>query len=131
MTPYHVQIVEETINNNEFRKVIFTGKKSQIVVMAIAPHSEIGEEVHHHVEQTFCFVEGNGIALLNHVEYEVSSGDLVVVPPNTKHNFINTTDIPLKLYTIYAPANHIDGRVHHTIEDALADTEDEAFGDKA
>jgi mannose-6-phosphate isomerase-like protein (cupin superfamily) len=131
MNPYHIQIVEETLNNNEFRKVLFTGEKSQVVVMSIAPHSEVGEELHEHVEQTLCFVEGNGIAVLNHVEYEVASGDLVVVPPNTRHNFINTTDLPLKLYTIYAPANHIDGRVHHTIEDALKDEEDEAFGDQA
>jgi mannose-6-phosphate isomerase-like protein (cupin superfamily) len=131
MTPYHIQIVEETLNNNEFRRVLFTGKKSQIVVMSIAPHSEIGEELHHHTEQILCFVEGNGIALINHVEYEVSSGDLIVVPAGVKHNFINTTDIPLKLYSVYSPAHHIDGRIHHTLEAALLDKEDEAFGEKA
>ncbi len=131
MTPYHIQIVEESLNNNEFRRVLFTGKKSQIAIMAIAPHSEIGEETYHHAEQTFCFVEGNGIAMLNHVEYEVSSGDLIMVPAGVKYNFINTTDIPLKLYTVCSPANHIDGRIHHTLSASLTDTEDEAFGDKA
>lgn len=130
MTPYHIQIVEETLNNNEFRRVLYTGKQSQVVIMSIAPHSDIGIETHHNVEQVFCFVEGNGIALLNHVEYEVSSGDLIVVPKGVEHNFINTSDIPLKLYTIYTPPKHIDGRIHHTLRDALNDEEDEAFGDQ-
>lgn len=130
MKPYQVQIVEETLNNDEFRRVLFTGKKSQVVVMSIAPHSEIGEETHSHTEQTFCFVEGSGIAVLNHVEYEISGGDLIVVPANTKYNFINTNDIPLKLYTITTPAKHIEGRIHHTIEASLLDVEDSNFANK-
>jgi len=79
----------------------------------------------------FCFVEGSGIAVINHIEYEVSSGDLIVIPSGIEHNFINTTDIPLKFYTLYTPPNHIDARVHHTLQDALNDEEDEAFGHKA
>jgi mannose-6-phosphate isomerase-like protein (cupin superfamily) len=67
--------------------------------------------------------------VLDHVEYQVKEGDVVVVTPGVRHNFINTEAEPLKLFTVYAPANHIDGRVHTTIEDALHDEEDEAFGE--
>lgn len=130
MKEFHTRITQATKESNDFRRVLFTGEKSQLVTMAIAPHSEIGEEVHPHVEQTLCFVEGKGVAVLNHVEYPVSGGDIVVVPPGTRHNFINTEDIPLKLFTIYSPANHIDGRVHATIDEAIKDDEDEDYGER-
>jgi mannose-6-phosphate isomerase-like protein (cupin superfamily) len=128
MKGFHINIEKATKENANFRQVLFTGLKSQLVVMSIAPHSEIGEEVHEHVEQTLCFLEGKGVAVLDHVEYQVGPGDVVVVPPGTRHNFINTEDTPLKLYTVYAPPNHIDGRMHATIEDAEKDTDDEAIG---
>ncbi len=128
MKEFHAHIHEEVLKSNDFRRVLFIGEKSQLVIMSIAPHSEIGEEVHEHVEQTLCFVEGKGIAVLNHVEYPVIGGDIVVVPPGTRHNFINTENKPLKLFTVYAPANHIDGRIHVTLEEALKDDEDEQYG---
>ena len=128
MKGFHTNIEHDVTANIDFRKVIFTGEKSQIVVMTIPPHSEIGEEVHEHVEQTLCFMEGEGIAVLDHVEYAVKAHDLVVVPPKTRHNFINTGEVPLKLFTVYAPPNHIDGRVHHSIVDAESDQADEAVG---
>lgn len=130
MKEFHTHIVQEAETNEDFRKVLFTGVKSQLVIMAIAPHSEVGEEVHPHVEQTLYFVTGTGVAMLNHVEYEVRGGDIVVVPPGVRHNFINTGDDALKLFTVYAPANHINGRHHVTLEDALSDEDDEAYGER-
>ena len=122
-------ITKETGENKNFRKVLFTGKKSQLVVMDIPPQGEIGEETHPHVEQTLFFLSGSGKAILNGKETMIGAGDVVVVTPGTKHNFINTGTDSLKVYTVYAPANHIDGRIHTTKADADADVEDEAFGE--
>jgi mannose-6-phosphate isomerase-like protein (cupin superfamily) len=125
----HVNIVEATRNNDDFRKVIFTGKKSQLVVMSIPPGGEIGEEMHGHVEQTLFFLSGAGEAMLNGDTFAVGAGDVVTVVPGTRHNFKNNGTEDLKLYTVYAPPNHIDGRVHRTKAEADADEEDEAFGE--
>lgn len=122
-------IIQETTENTNFRKVIFTGQKSQLVVMSIPPGGEIGEEIHPHVEQTLFFLSGSGRAVLDGQETPINAGDAVVVVPGVTHNFINTGTEHLKVYTIYAPANHIDGRIHVTKADADADTEDEAFGE--
>ena len=127
---YSTNIIKKTEENSNFRTVLFTGGKSQLVVMSIPPQGEIGEETHHHVEQTLFFLSGEGKAILNGEASRVEAGDVVVVTPGTKHNFINTGVEALKVYTIYAPANHIDGRVHATKAIADADSEDEAFGEK-
>ena len=127
--PYHQNIVNLTNNNNLFRQVLFTGERSQLVVMCIPPGGEIGAEVHHHVEQVLVFVNGTGESIMDGVKQPVAGGDVVIVPPGIKHNFVNTGKVPLKLYTVYAPPNHIDGRVHRTKAEADADTEDEAFGE--
>jgi mannose-6-phosphate isomerase-like protein (cupin superfamily) len=121
-------IVEETKANTNFRKVLFTGAKSQLVVMDIPVGGEIGEETHEHVEQTLFFLSGSAKAILNDQETAIASGDVVVVTPGTKHNIINTGDVSLKLYTVYAPPNHIDGRIHKTKADADKDKADEAVG---
>ncbi len=121
-------IEREAEGNKNFRKVIFTGAKSQLVVMSIPPGGEIGEETHEHVEQTLFFLSGSGTAYLNGAASAVGPGSVVVVTPGTQHNFVNTGAEVLKVYTVYAPPNHIDGRVHTTKADADADTEDEAFG---
>ncbi|MFA6552395.1 MAG: cupin domain-containing protein [Candidatus Paceibacterota bacterium] len=126
---YITNIVKETEKNKNFRTVLFTGKKSQLVVMDIPPKGEIGEETHHNVEQTLFFLSGRGKAVLDGIETAVGEGDVVVVTPGTKHNFINTGETSLKVYTIYAPANHIEGRTHKTKADADKDVEDEAFGE--
>lgn len=128
---YSKNILEATEANTFFRKVLFTGEKSQLVVMNLKPGEDIGEEVHPHVEQTLFNLSGEGKVLLEGVESAFLPGDAVVVTPGVRHNFINTGSTPLKIYTIYVPANHIDGRVHETKADALADVEDEAFGEKA
>ena len=124
---YITNIIEETKENINFRKVLFTGDKSQLVVMDIPPGGEIGEEAHPHVEQTLFFLSGSGKAILDGEETIVGAGDVVGVTFGTKHNFINTSSESLKIYTIYAPANHIDGRIHVTKADADKDVSDEAF----
>ncbi len=126
---YHGNLIQAVTDNSNFRQVIFTGQKSQYVVMNIPPGGEIGEETHEHVEQTLYFYDGHGEAILNGEVFPIHPGDVVVVTPHTKHNFKNTGDIPMKVATVYAPPNHIDGRVHQTKADADADTEDEAFGE--
>lgn len=127
---YHAHLGSVVAASDDFRRVLFTGKKSQLVAMSIPPGGEIGEEVHHHVEQTLYVQSGTGKALVGETTYEVGPGDVVVVTPGARHNVTNTGDVPLKIATVYAPPNHIDGRVHKTKADADADEEDEAFGDK-
>ena len=127
---YKTNIIKATKDNKYFREVLFTGEKSQLVVMEIPVGGEIGEEVHKHVEQTLFFLSGNGKSFLNDKEDMISAGDVVVVTPGTKHNFINTGTTALKVYTIYAPPNHIDGRIHKTKVEADLDQADEDFGAK-
>ena len=128
---YQTNIVKDTQENENFRRVLFTGKNSQLVVMSIPPGGEIGEEVHKYTEQTLFFLSGTGETILNDVKTPIVAGDVVVVVPGTKHNFVNTGTQDLKVYTVYAPPNHIDGRVHKTKADADADTADEAIGEVA
>lgn len=127
---YIAPILKLAKENENFRTVLYTGQKSQLVLMAIPKEGDIGEEVHHHVEQTIVLVEGEALSVLDGVRREVYAGDIVVVPPGTMHNFINNGEVTLKLYTVYAPTNHIDGRIHKTKADAEADVEDEVFGEK-
>lgn len=126
---YHTNIIEETNANQNFRRVLFTGKNSQLVVMSIPPGGEIGRETHQFTEQTLFFLSGTGEGEFNGTKFSVNAGDAVVVTPGTEHNFWNTGTDDLKIYTVYAPPNHIDGRVHATKADADADVEDEAVGE--
>lgn len=116
--------------NTSFRKVVFTGAKSQLVVMDIKPGEDIGEEVHKNVEQWLFIHSGRMRAVVDGKEYEVGAGDVVIVSPNTRHNLINIGEESVKIYTIYVPPNHIDSREHRTKADATADTEDEEFGER-
>ena len=125
---YQTNIIQKTEANANFREVLFTGARSQLVVMHIPPGGEIGMETHEHVEQALFFLSGTGKAILNGVESRVQAGDAVVVTPGTRHNVANDGREPLKIYTIYAPPNHIDGRVHATKSIADADVADEEFG---
>jgi mannose-6-phosphate isomerase-like protein (cupin superfamily) len=118
-----VQDIEDlAVKNDEFRRVIYTAKHCQLVLMALKPKEEIGAEVHK-LDQFFRVEEGAGEAVLDGVRTEIRAGFAVVVPAGTKHNIINTGSVPMKLYTLYAPPNHRDGVVHHTREDAEADNE--------
>ena len=125
----HVENVLKTaLEGTDFRRVMFTGKKSQLVVMSIPPGGEVGEETHDNVEQTLYFAAGTAEGMLDGKTFAISPGDVVVVTPGTRHNFTNTGSEDVKIVTVYAPPNHIDGRVHATKADADADEEDEAFG---
>jgi len=103
----------------DFRRVLWTGEHSQLVIMTIPPDGEIGEEIHE-VDQILTFVSGVGEALVSGEKRNVAPGDLVVVPAGRKHNFVNTGPNPLVLYTVYAPAEHADGAIHRTKEEADA-----------
>src|SRR5450432_2070030 len=110
------------VKNSEFRRVLYTAKHCQLVVMALKPKEEIGAEVHK-LDQFFRVEEGTGEAVLDGVRTAIRAGFAVVVPAGTNHNIINTGDSPMKLYTLYAPPNHRDGIVHHTRTDAETDNE--------
>ncbi len=125
---YVGDIIGQTRENPHFRRVVFTGKKSQLVVMSVPPGGEIGLETHDHVEQTLFVLSGRGEAVLDGQTHAIGGGSAVVVTPGTAHNVVNTGAEPLQIYTLYAPANHIDGRVHKTKAEADADDADEEFG---
>jgi mannose-6-phosphate isomerase-like protein (cupin superfamily) len=110
------------VKNEEFRRVLYTAKHCQLVVMALKLKEEIGAEVHT-LDQFFRVEEGTGEAVLDGVRTAIQAGFAVLVPAGTNHNIINTGSVPLKLYTIYSPPNHRDGVVHHTRRDAEADNE--------
>jgi mannose-6-phosphate isomerase-like protein (cupin superfamily) len=130
MKIYNSNIESDTINNTNFRKVVATGTYSQVVLMSLLPGEDIGMEIHEHVDQFFRFEKGQGKVVVDSKELEVSDGSAILVPAGSNHNVINTGSNPLKFYTIYSPANHIDGRIHATKADAIADMEDEEFGHK-
>ena len=120
MTGYFAHIEDESIKNNNFRKVLYTGKFSQLVVMSLLPGEEIGEEVHDYVDQFFRFEVGEGKAILDGEEVLFAADDVVIIPAGVKHNIINTSvSETLKLYTIYSPANHPEGTVHATQAEAM------------
>ena len=126
---FHTNIVQATKKNQNFRTVLFTGGRSQLVVMRIPPGGQVGLETHPHVEQTLFFLSGRGVAVLDGKEQPIAAGDALVVTPGTAHNVVNTGGQPLEIYTVYAPPNHLEGRVHATKADADVDVADEAFGD--
>jgi mannose-6-phosphate isomerase-like protein (cupin superfamily) len=111
----------ETIENNNFRKVLYTSKHSQLVLMSLKPKEEIGMEVHPDNDQFFRFEKGQGKVIIDGNEYQISDGFAVVVPAGAQHNVINVSEKDdLKLYTIYSPAHHKDQIVRATKEDATA-----------
>lgn len=112
---------EQTLQNTDYRRVIFTGKLTQLVLMSIQPGDEIGMEVHEDHDQFLRVESGTGVAILNGEKHDLSDGVAVVVPANVQHNVINTsTDAPLQLYTIYAPPEHPEGTVQKTKADESA-----------
>jgi mannose-6-phosphate isomerase-like protein (cupin superfamily) len=117
-------IAAEAKANENFRKVLSTGKHAQVVVMCIPPGGEIGEEVHDHVDQVLAFTEGEGVAILEGEESPVGPGRLVHVPAGTRHNFVNRGGGDLRLYTVYAPPQHAPGTIHRTKAEADADEAD-------
>lgn len=113
MTGYYGEIEKLTLENENFRKVVFTGTKTQLVLMCLGPNEDIGSEVHLDVDQFFRFESGEGKVVINGEEYEIKDGDAVVVPGGSRHNVINTSSTKkLKLYTLYSPPNHPEGTIH-------------------
>jgi mannose-6-phosphate isomerase-like protein (cupin superfamily) len=122
MIGYVGHIEKETLENGYFRRVVFTGKHAQLVVMCLQPGEDIGNEVHPAVDQFFRIEQGEAKFVFNgKEEHQVRDADAVVVPAGTYHNVINTSKTAtLKLYTIYSPPNHPAGTVHKTRADAVA-----------
>ena len=118
---YKDNIERLTVENTDFRRVLYTGDRSQLVLMSLKPGEEIGTEVHEDNDQFFRFEKGEGKVVIDNTEYEVSDGDAVVVPRGAEHNVVNSSQTEdLKLYTIYSPPHHADGIVRATREEALA-----------
>jgi mannose-6-phosphate isomerase-like protein (cupin superfamily) len=120
MTGYVGPIEKQTLANNYFRQVLFTGKHAQLVVMCLQPAEEIGNEAHQNVDQFFRLEEGEAKFVLNNKEIHiVKNGEAVIVPAGTYHNIINNSKTKkLKLYTIYSPPNHPDKTIHKTKAEA-------------
>ena len=121
-SPYVNNIDRETHKNDDFRKVVFTGEKLQLVLMNIQPGEDIGGEVHSNVDQFFRIESGSGKAIINDKEYEIKTDFGIVVPAKSKHNIINTGNEPMKLYSIYAPPQHEPGKIEHKISEMIIPT---------
>ena len=122
---FATNLENETLENNNFRKVLYTAKHSQLVLMCLQPKEEIGMETHEKNDQFFRFESGHGKCIINGNEYEVTEGDAVVVPAGAEHNVINISDTEaLKLYTIYSPPNHEDKTIRKTKKEAESNDEE-------
>lgn len=123
MKGYVTDIETDTLENQDFRRVLYTGKNSQLVLMSLRPKEEIGEETHT-LDQFIRVEAGDGVAILDGVKHPISDGSAIVIPAGTKHNVINNSDTEeLKLYTVYSPPEHRDRTIHKTKADALAHEE--------
>ncbi len=123
MKGYITNIEKESIENEAFRKVLYTAKHSQLVLMSLKPGEEIGEETHT-LDQFIRIEAGSGKAVLDGVSHNIADGSAIVIPAGTLHNIINTSDsTAMKLYTLYAPPEHKDGVIRQTKADALAQEE--------
>jgi mannose-6-phosphate isomerase-like protein (cupin superfamily) len=123
MKGFVADIEELTEANKDFRRVLYTGKHLQLVLMALKPGEEIGEEVHADRDQFFRVEKGKGEIVIDGKQTRVKSDDAMLVPAGTRHNVINTGDKPLKLYTLYGPPEHKDGIVRATKAEAEASEE--------
>lgn len=121
-------IEKDTIDNNNFRKVLYTGKNSQLVLMTLKPGEDIGEEIHEDTDQFFRVESGKGKVIINGKEHEIKDGFAIVIPQGAKHNVINTGDKTLNLYSIYSPPHHEDKIVH--VKKTDAENDDEKYNGK-
>lgn len=121
MKGFNTNIEKDTLENSNFRKVLYTGKHCQLVLMSLKPMEEIGMEVHTDNDQFFRFESGQGKCIIDGNEYALTDGSVIIVPAGAEHNIINVSETEdLKLYTIYSPAHHKDGVVRATKEEAVA-----------
>lgn len=116
----HTNIQKLASENNNFRKVLYTNKHSQVVLMSVHPGEDIGREVHENVDQVLVFVTGAGRAVVGPETHDINPGDMFAVPAGTVHNFTNTGAEDLKLFTVYSPPEHPESVVHATKADSLA-----------
>jgi len=116
---YSTDIQRAATENDDFRRVLYTTERTQLVLMSVQPGDDIGLEIHD-LDQVLCFVSGTGYSVLAGKRSPVGPGTVVVVPAGTEHNFVNTGSEPLKLFTVYAPPEHPDGTVHRTRAEAEA-----------
>jgi len=116
-------IEQLTEGNTDFRRVLYTGKHLQLVLMALVPAEEIGEEVHDDRDQFFRIEAGSGVVVIDGRRHDIKADDAIVIPAGARHNVINTGTVPLKLYTIYGPPEHRDGIVRATKADAESNEE--------
>jgi len=125
MKGFNANIEKETLENKNFRKVLYTAKHCQLVLMCLKPKEEIGMEVHTDNDQFFRFEKGKGKCIIDGNGYDVTDGSAIIVPAGAQHNIINISGTEeLKLYTIYSPAHHKDKIIHVTKEEAEADNEE-------
>ena len=127
MKGYVDNIEERTKENDDFRRVLYTGKHIQLVLMTLQPGEDIGEEVHPDIDQFFRIEKGEGRVEIDGVAHEVEDDDAIIVPAGARHNIVNSGHKPLKLYTLYAPPEHKDGVVQATKAEAEARHEAEQF----
>lgn len=127
MKGYVDDIEKATGANDDFRRVLYTGKHLQLVLMTLQPGEEIGAEVHEDIDQFFRFEDGEGMVEIDGVAHEVEDDDAVIVPAGARHNVINTGKEPLRFYTLYGPPEHKDGVVQSTKAEAEARHEEEQF----
>lgn len=121
MHEFHTDIEQDAIKNEAFRRVLFTGKGMQLVVMSLKPNEEIGSEIHEDNEQFFRIETGKARFVIEGNTLDLDDGSVVIVPAGVRHNVINSSsESDLKLYTIYSPPHHPDGTVHLTKADAEA-----------
>lgn len=125
MDGFHANIEQLTLANSYFRQVLHTSKNLQLVLMALKPNEEIGFEVHSENDQFFRFEVGTGRMIIDEKEYDISIGDVLIVPKGSRHNILNTSAIDyLKFYTLYSPPHHKDGTIHKTKEEATNSKEE-------
>jgi len=125
MNGFNANIEEATLDNNYFRKVLYSGQHSQLVLMSLRPGEDIGSEIHADNDQFFRFEKGQGKCIIDGHEYSVQDGSAVIIPAGSEHNIINVSETEdLKLYTIYSPAHHKDQIIHKTKEEAEANDEE-------
>ena len=122
MKGYIENIEKLALENDNFRKVLYTTKNSQLVLMSLNQGEDIGEEIHD-VDQFIRIEQGTGKAILNDISHDISDGSAIVVPDGVKHNFVNNGEGKMKLYSIYMPPHHRDGTVHFSKDDAMKDDE--------
>jgi len=125
MKGFYSNIEKDTLENNNFRQVLYTGKNCQLVLMSLKPKEEIGLEIHSENDQFFRFKKGQGICVIDGNKYEVEDGSAIIVPAGIEHNVINVSETEeLKMYTIYSPPHHKDGIIRASKAEAEANEED-------